>query len=302
MTTFSGSTPDASPLPRTGFLLLAVVVAGWGLTWPSVKIAVSEIDPWTFRAVTVCGGGILLLLIAAAFKLPLRLPAGTWRPLVVSSVFNIVGWHLFSAFGILHMGSGHAALIAYSMPLWAAIAGVYLLGERLTARRCAVMALGMVGIVILLPDGGKLSDGSFMGVGLMLCAAISWAIGVVHFKSIRWQAPIVVIAAWQHLIGSLPMAVIVAGLGFQDLTQISSNAVAAMLFLIIGPIALCTVAWYRVVILFPTRVSSLGSLLVPVVGVVSGSLILGEPLGLRELTAMALICGAVALELLHRPA
>ena len=290
-----------SPLPRAGFLLLAVVVAGWGLSWPSVKIAVGEIEPWTFRAVTVCGGGILLLLIAGALKLPLRLPAGTWRPLAVSSVFNIVGWHLFSAFGILHMGSGHAALIAYSMPLWAAIAGIYLLGERLTARRCAVMALGMVGIVILLPDGSDPWDGSFIGIGLMLCAAISWAIGVVHFKSVHWPAPIVVIAAWQHLIGGLPMAMIAAGLGFQDLTQVSSNAVAAMLFLIAGPIALCTVAWYKVVTLFPTRVSSLGSLLVPVVGVVSGSLILDEPLGLRELAAMALICGAVALELLHRP-
>ncbi len=71
-----------------------------------------------------------------------------------------------------------------------------------------------------------------------------------------------------------------------------------LVFVVLIPICFCTYAFFKVVSLFPANVSAIGTLMIPVVGVVSGSLLLGEPIGWRELLSMALIGSAMVLTLL----
>ena len=62
------------------------------------------------------------------------------------AALSVTGWHLLSAFSLVHMGGGRGAIVAYTMPVWAALFGAWYLGERLDRRRLAALALGMLGI------------------------------------------------------------------------------------------------------------------------------------------------------------
>ena len=84
-------------------MLLALLSLFWGLGWPAMKIVLSEVRPWTFR--TIClmaaGGGLLALARAGGHR-PV-IPAEDLKPLLVTSIINITGWHLLSAHGIAAM-------------------------------------------------------------------------------------------------------------------------------------------------------------------------------------------------------
>ena len=78
-----------------------------------------EIPPWTFRGLIAPSAALFLFGFAILMKESLRVPREQWRPLFVASLLNITGWHIFSALGLRQMASGHASIIAYTMPLWA---------------------------------------------------------------------------------------------------------------------------------------------------------------------------------------
>jgi drug/metabolite transporter (DMT)-like permease len=291
-----------SPLnpPKLGFFLLVAVTLLWGVNWPVMKIAVEALGPWTFRALMVPVGGLVLLTIARLTSQPIVVPSGHWRLLLVASLFNVAGWHILSAFGVSHMASGQAALIAFTMPLWAALIGVAFLGEPMTARRAAALVLGLGGIAVLMPHVFTRLDEQFLGIAFMLATAIAWAIGVVIQKQVRWQMPVIAVAGWQLLIGGLPIALVAALVEDIDFARVPPGAWAAVAFNLIGPLCFCTWAWYKVIDLFPVRVSSISVLLAPAIGVVTAGLALGEPMGWREAAAVILISSALALELILR--
>ena len=124
----------------------------WGLNWPIMKVAVGELSPWTFRVVCVVVSGVGLLAIAPLPASAER-TARHWRPLLVVAACSVTGWHLFSAFSLVHIGGGRGAIVAYTMPVWAALFGALYLARALAPRRLAALSLGMLGIAILIgPD------------------------------------------------------------------------------------------------------------------------------------------------------
>lgn len=290
---------DASDtaLPRVGLVLLAALTLGWGLNWTSMKIALTEILPWTFRIMLTPAAGVILLAIARSSGMSLAVPRHQWAALTGLALFNVTGWMMFAAYGIGIMTSGRAAVIAFTMPVWASILSAIFLGETLNRRRAGALALGMGGIGVLL--AGTALGGSLLGPAYMLAAALSWAIGVVWLKGVAWQVATLPLAGWQLLVGAIPIVVLGPAVETVQLGAISWLAIAAVLFTLLWPMCFCHWAFIKVVSLFPASVSAIGTLLVPVVGVFSGALLLGEPLGWREVTALALVCASLALELLR---
>src|SRR5687767_8270203 len=125
----------AARVPRTALVLIAAISLLWGLNWPAMKLAVSEVSPWFFRAVCVVISAPVLLAVAALggeLRLP---PRRLWWPLVLFSAFGVTGWFLLSAFGLQHIEGGRGAIVAYTMPVWAAVLSAFYLGERLDRRQ-----------------------------------------------------------------------------------------------------------------------------------------------------------------------
>jgi drug/metabolite transporter (DMT)-like permease len=288
-----------TPLPATGLALLAFITLGWGLNWPAMKIALAEIEPWTYRAAMGTGGAICLFLLALALRQSLKVPRREWPTMVVAALLNFTIWQAAVAYGVAIMQSGQASVIAFTMPLWAVLFGAIFLGERLGPRKLLGVALGVGGIVMLATGAGDSAAIRPLGVVFVLIGAISWAAGTVYIKHARFSTPVIALAAWQVAIGTAPMILIAWLLEDFRIGHASGDAVAAMAFTVLIPFVLCYAAWFKVISLFPASVASVGILLVPVVAVFSGALILGEDPGWTGYAALVLVLAALYLVLLR---
>lgn len=288
--------PRALADSRIGLLLLALLTFFWGINWPAMKTAVAEIPVFTFRAITVIVGSIGLMLVAHLAGNRLRLTRVELKPLIIVSLINVTAWQLLSAFALVNMPAGRAAIVAYTMPVWTAVLAVLVLRERLTRRVVAALVFGMAGVsCLLIPAHTQFADAS-LGILLMAIGGFTWASGTVALKLVRWDLPITSLAAWQMLIGGIPVvlgAFIMDG-GF-DPAQVSATAWLACAYAVLIPTVFCHWAWYRVVSIYPASISALGTLLIPVVGVLSSTLALGEPIGWDVIAALVLVGAAIVL-------
>lgn len=286
---------------QKGYLLLIAMSLFWGLSWPVMKIALMEIPPWTFRTFSLVSAGAGILVIAGIGGLNLSIPKRQVVPLLLVALFNVTGWHLGSAHGISLLASGQAVMLGFTMPLWAAILSTILLKEKITFKKIMGLSLGLSGLLILITPHMASVGSAPLGVFFMLGAAISWGVGTVLVKYFKWSIPILVLTGWQLTFGSLP--VVIGTIAFDPvpaLSQLSPNAILAMIYIIALPMLFCHWAWFTVVDIFPASVAAISTLTIPVIGVASSAVFLGEPFGVRQLIALILICSALAIVLLWR--
>ena len=282
--------PASEQLPRQGFFLLASLALFWGTNWPAMKLAVLDMDPWTFRAICFIAGAGGLMLVARARGLSLRIPRDDLGPLILTALINVTCWQIFSAFGLTLMAAGRASIIAFTMPLWASILSVVFLRERMTVLRIVGLALGLAALAILLtPEFGRMG-GAPWGAAMMLAAAISWAAGTVMLKAIPWRMDTIQLAAWQLAIGGVPVIAAAFLVGRPaSVLELTTPGAIGVIYAALIPMIYCHWAWFRIVALFPASVAAIGTLAIPVVGVFSSALILGEPLATADLLALALV-------------
>lgn len=289
---------EHSRLPATGFVLLASLGLFWGLNWPVMKIVLSEMTVWWFRSLSVGMGAVGLLIMAAIGGARLVPARAEIRGLLICTLFNIIGWHVFTGYGVSLMPAGRASIIAFTMPVWAALLAVWLLGEPLTRYKVTGLVLGLAGLGVLIGPDLVVLETAPMGVLFMLGAAFVWAVGTVLFKRFTWASPVAAIIGWQLGIGAvLITAVALVAEPVPDLTALSTDAMIGLVYLFALPMVYCQWAYFTVVRIFPAAIAAIGTLLVPVVGVYSSALLLGEPVGAREFAAMALISAALAVVL-----
>jgi len=287
-------------MPPRGYALLISVILGWGLAWPMIKIGVSEIPPLAYRGLMLPVAGLLTLLIAHLMGERVRLPSGQWGVFLFSTFLNITCWVLFSTTGLHLMGSGHASIIAYTMPLWAMLCAIIFTGDRPTPLRYAGLACGLVGLGILLSGEFGVMTESPLGVVLMLTSAVAWGCGTVVHKRVVWRLPPVTLTGWMILIGSLPILAAALADEVWTLKPITTQAIWTTIFVLLVPTIYCWFAWFRVVAMAPVMVSTVGIMLVPMIAVISGALILGERIGMREISALGLVVLGIALVLMPR--
>lgn len=271
-------------------MLLALLSLFWGLAWPAMKIVLSEIRPWTFRAICLAAGGAGLLALARAGGASLRVPAGDLRPLVITSLINITGWHILSAYGISMLHAGRAAIIAYTMPLWAILLSRLLLKEQITSARLWALCVGSTGLALLLAPDLQAVGAAPIGALMMVGAAVCWGAGTVLVKFFKWHMPGTLVMGWQLLIGGVP--IVLGAILIDPVTAIAAvswKAIAALIFVVALPTIFCHWAFFMVVQIFPANVAALSTLGIPVIGVFSSALILEEPVTATEMVALFMI-------------
>ncbi len=287
----------AGGLPRSGILLLVALTLTWGVNWPMMKLALQGVQPWAFRSLCLMIGGSALLGLTRLSGGSLRLPRERLGPLVVVALFNITIWHLLSAYALLETGSGRAAIIGYTMPLWAAPLSVLLLGARLTLRQGLALLLGMAALVLLIGQDLAVVGRAPVGALLMAGAALSWALGTVLIKKFAWSGmPVLALTGWQQLLGGLP---IVVGWWllepWPDLAALTPPQAIGLAYAIFVATIFCHAAYFTLVSLLPAHVAAISVLAVPAVGVISSAWLLGEPVGIAEACALLLVVGGLFL-------
>ena len=298
MTSDTPTEPSARPNATT-YLMIVVITVLWGVNFPSLKVAVSEFPPWSFRVLCVVFGATGLLSIAHfVFGHSLRVQKAELGKLAIAAILNITGFQLCVAFGLLLVEAGRGAVIAHTMPLWATIFAAIFLGERLTMARCLGLALGLGGLFILVGKDLVGLEGSPYGMGLILCAAISWGAGTVVIKSQKWTTPVIVLTGWQFILGGIP--ILIGMLIFESNVEyhpLSINAWIAVLYSAFVPMIVCHLLWYTLIGMLPTAIAAISTLAIPIVGVYSSALLLGEQVGTREWISLALVVVAIGIVL-----
>ncbi|MEO1159517.1 MAG: DMT family transporter [Pseudomonadota bacterium] len=160
---------------QAGAVALVVTIGIlWGLNWPAVKFILGSVPPWTFRALAFTLGALLLAIIARRASESLRVEIRELGPLVIASLLTVFGFNVFTAFGQLLTETSKAAIIAFTMPMWAALLAVIFLGERFGLNRLASLLLGMAGLATLLAGDARHFIDHPAGFLFMLGAAVSW--------------------------------------------------------------------------------------------------------------------------------
>jgi drug/metabolite transporter (DMT)-like permease len=280
------------PAPSRSLLLVPLLGLLWGFNWPAVRISLTEIAPWTLRAAGMTFAGLVLVTVALARGIPLAVPREQWPRLIIAGFLSIAAFNILLAFAQLMAPTSRAAILTFTMPIWATLLALPILGERFDRRRLLGLGLGISGLVCLgLP---LIRSGQFSpGLALALLAALSWALGTIVTK--RWPvaAPALTIAAWQLLVGG-----VAAGLGmlvFEGLPVpklLSPKVAAALSFHILGAQALAYFLWFVVVARLPAGIASLGTLMVPAVGALGSVLLLGERPTATDWLGLALVVAA----------
>lgn len=284
----------ADRIPSTAFVLLALMTIFWGINFPVMKVALREIEPWTFRMICLTSGAIGLFAIARIGGHRLSVPRADAPMLVVLALLNITAWHLFSAFGISLMAAGKASILAYTMPLWAVLFAAMFLGERLSATRIAGLVMGLGAMALLIGDEWNRVSAAPAGALCMIGAAVSWGLGTAVLKGRRWGMTATVLTGWQMVIGGLPVLAGFAWLGHPPpVSQVTAPAWMALAYAATVPMVFCHYAWTRLVALVPAGVAAISTLLIPVVGVLSSAPLAGEAVGAREVLALGLVVGAL---------
>lgn len=280
--------------PASILWVLVALTLGWGFNWPMIKLALTEVPVLSFRSVCLAGGAAGLFAIAARAGLRLRPPRGQWGRLLLITLFNITVWNVCVVYGIGYMSSGRAAILAYTMPLWSVPLSAWLLHERVTARRVLGVGLGMGAMLLLLSVELQAVQAAPKGTLLMMGAALSWAIGTVMMKRYPVDLPVTSLTAWQLLLGGVPIYAGALAFEMHSLRPLTLWPALALAYNVVVAFVFCHWAWYKIVIAVPVGVSSLSSLMTPVVGVFSGMLVLAERPHWQDFAALAMVLMALA--------
>ncbi len=284
-------------VPASSLLLVAILMLVWGCNWPVLKLGVTELAPLTFRATTLPFAALGLLLVSKLSGDSIRISRALWIKVAALALFNIAGWNGLILFGVQQMPAGRSAILAFTMPIWSVLFSLWLLHEPLSGRKLVGLLVGMGGMALLLGEEIVNVQRAPVGAFLIIGAAMSWGFGTVLLR--RW-APLVpqnTLTGWMMLLGWIPLALAAPLFDphpFASLATMSGTAWFAVLFNIFLAGTVAHWAWFRMARTLPVAVSSLSSLPVPVVGVLSGMLFLGERPGASEFIALALVLASLA--------
>ena len=291
------STPSSSRARWHGFLFLAVTSIGWALNWPAIKILLREWPPLFSRGVAGVAAAVILAGIAFARRESLAVPRGSGPALLFASFTNVFAWMGFGTMAMKHLSISEAALLVYTMPIWAMLFAWPLRGVRPTLRDVVSVVLGVLGMVILFGGHGfAFGADKLVGMALALASAILFALGSVMARGPLPMPPVSAVA-WQAGLGCLPMVILGWIFERPDMGALSALGFADLIYMTLVPMGVCYLAWFAALKRLPASTAAMGTLTVPIMGVAAGAAVLGEPLGWRVIAAGALTLAGVALAL-----
>ena len=288
-------------LSRQQFALLILLTLVWGVNWPVMKLGVSDYPPLTFRALSLLLGVPVLALGLVVLKVPFRIPSAHWRELFWLALTNMFIWHGLIILAVKSLSSGRAAILGYSMPIFSAVLGGLVFGNRLPPRAWLGVAAAALGVVLLLWHEFVNLSGRPAGVALALVAAATWALGTHLLRRTTMPVATLTISFWMTALTAVVMSVLSLLFEKPEWKLPSSMATGAILFNAVLIFGFAHAAWFYLARTLPPVASTLSVMLIPILGVFSGAWWLGEVLHWQDWTAVFLMVAAIASVLLpHR--
>lgn len=275
----------------TVLILLTLV---WGINWPIMKIGVTGFPPLTFRTLCMWLGTPILALVLVVQRVPFRIERAHWRELLLLATFNMFFWHGLIIVAVQSLSSGRAAILGYTMPMFSAVLGGLVFGERLSKRAWGGVAAATLGVVLLLWHELSNLSGKPVGVLLALGAASTWALGTQLLRRTKMPVPTLTISFWMAFLTTGVMTVLALLLERDQWHAPSEATWGAIVFNAVLVFGFAQAAWFYLARSLPPVASTLSVMLIPVLGVFSGAVGLGEVLHWQDWAAVLLMMVSIA--------
>jgi len=291
--------PDTHRLQ--GFALLLLTACSWGFNWPVAKFLLTELPPFSMRSLCAAGGLVFAFALAHLRGERTGVPASVWPRLIVFATLNFGAFTVFTTLSLVWLKASEAVIVTYTLPIWAALIAWPVLGERPSPRAVAALLLGLSGVALLVGiDASDASWSKLPGVAMGLIAAILFALGTVISKQKPLALPPITGVAWQVAIGMVPV-LLLALTERPHWSAVTPFGWTAALYVATLPMTIAYLAWFRALRLLPAATAATGVLIAPMVGVTASALLLGDPLGARQILALVLTLSGVGLAASPKP-
>ena len=288
--------PARARITPAGLMFLAITSVGWGFNWPVTKYLLGELPPLILRGSTGVVGAALLAGLAVLSGQSLRVPRELWPRLVLAAILNVACWMVLMGLALLWLPASEAALIAYTMPVWASILAWPILGERPNLLRVISLVMAFAGLAAIMGGNGfAASVAKLPGIIMALGGAIGFAIGTVLAKKLPLSLPPLSAAAWQIGIGCFPIVIIGLLVEKADAAGISRLGWILLVYSTVIQFCVAYVSWFAALARLPASVAAIGTMAVPVIGVVTSAVALHEPLGPGQIAALGFTLAGVVL-------
>jgi len=281
-------------LSQRQLILLVLLTLVWGLNWPVMKVGIADFPPLTFRALSIWLGIPVLGLAMVVLKVPFFIPRDKWRELFWLAAANMFVWHALIILAVKNLSSGRAAILGYTMPIFSALLGAWFFGAKLKPRNWLGVAAAAVGVALLLWYELTNLSGRPLGVLCALVAAAVWALGTQMLRKTTIAAATLTLSFWMTVMTAVMLTVL--GLVFEmpQWKAPSPTTWAAILYNAVLIFGFAHAAWFTLARALPPVASTLSVMMIPILGVFSGALGLGEVLHWQDWAAVVLMVVAIA--------
>ena len=287
--------------------ILVLLTLVWGLNWPVMKVGVSGMPgvpsvfpPLTFRALSMWFG---LPVLAAALwwlKVPFAVPRKHWPEVARLALLNMLVWHVVVIISVQQLSSGRSAILGYTMPVFAALWGRWIWGDRLGTRQFLGVAAAALGVVLLLSgEFTRLSGAPLAALAILFSAAV-WALGTHMLRRSTLELPLLTIVFWMTVLTTLLMSTLALSFESPRWRAPEPHVWASVAYNAVGVFGFAHAAWFYLARTMPPVASTVSVMMIPVLGVFSGALLLGEALHWQDWSAVVLMVLAIGLVLLKR--
>jgi drug/metabolite transporter (DMT)-like permease len=286
---------EAARLTPRDWTLLAFLTLVWGVNWPIMKAGVTDFPPLFFRTLSMWLGLPVLAAVLVGLRVPFRIERRHWRELAALTVVNMIVWHVLAIICLQALSSGRAAILGYTMPIFSALIGAALFGERLALRQVGgvVACAGAVGF-LLWHELASLGGRPLAALGMLFAAAV-WGYGTQRMRRTTIAAPTLAIAFWMTVATAVFMSAATTLFERDRWAMPGQAAVWAIVFNAALIFGFAQPVWLILARKLPPIASSMSVMMIPVLGVASGAWFLGERLYWQDGAAIVLILLAIGL-------
>lgn len=281
----------------TLYIIFLLVILIWGISWPITKLGLYNMPPLWFAFSRILLGFIVFTtfaLITRSIGIPSRQDI---VHLLSVGLLLIAMFQILSCVGLSHISAGRSTILVYTTQIWTIPIAYLIYKEPITRNHLISLLLGLAGIIILFsPLGIDWHDSNqIIGNSLMLLAAFVWSINMVITRYQKWHSTPLQLLSWQLLIGLVPL--LLAGLYFTPSPIIHWNHTLIIALLITGVLGTAFGIWGMVLVNkeLPIATTSLSLVAIPLVGIISSSIILGEKITFVMVIGLACIIGGILL-------
>jgi drug/metabolite transporter (DMT)-like permease len=281
------------------WLMLLTLVAMWGTSFFLIEIALRTLPPLTIVASRIALAAILLSATMRALRLPTPRDAASWRFFVVLALIGYCLPFFLITWGQQSIDSGLAGILVGFMPLATLLlAHRFVAEERITRAKLVGFGLGLLGLGTLL---GPEAIGQWRGTGTALLGQLACLGGALCYAGnsvVTKRMPIthaLVASAWTTTIAAVIMLAAALAIDRPWNLRPDTAAVATCLWLGVGPTAIATWVYFRLIARAGPTFMSLVNYLNPPVALATGAWLLDERVQPTALVALALILGGIAI-------